>query len=136
MTRSDLVLFSSVYKYRLQNQLRTDFFDDLKCPEQFFSQHYDDHKHPFLSHGCGISMGADLLSSSTKLLQCRGAHDSEGRGGQMKLLFDTPLPLHNCEIWLALVSALPAGGTCVYMCVCVRADGRQGACSATVFEAR
>lgn len=72
-----------------------------------------------LSHGCGISMGADLLSSSTKLLQCDGGHVFEGLSRKMNLLFDTPLPQSYCEIRLAPVSFLPVRGACVCVCACV-----------------
>lgn len=35
----------------------------------------------------------------------------------MNLLFDTPLPLWYCEIWLTPVSVVQVRGECV--CVCV-----------------
>lgn len=64
-------------------------------------------------HVCGISAGADFLPSLTKLPQCDGGHVFEGLSRKMNLLFDTPLPLAYCEIWLVLVLVLSQRSMCL-----------------------
>lgn len=62
--------------------------------------------------------GGWLLPFLTKILQCVGGHVFGGVCRKMNLLFDTPLPLSYCEIWLALVHSLFSKSE-EHVCVCV-----------------
>lgn len=93
------------------------YFSELWAKMAFFHS-CDDHKHAFSHMAVESQRGLISCPSSTKILQCTGGHVSEGRSRQMNLLFDTPLPLHYCEIWLALVSQSEEH-VCAGVCVCV-----------------